>query len=77
MHSLWTFVSETVGQAYPDFTGKGFAQQLVAYASNNIFDRGKQAFLHVLKSNDLAIKLYLKLGFTTKRQISFWNIKRN
>lgn len=22
MHSLWTFVSETVGQAYPDFTGK-------------------------------------------------------
>ena len=58
---------------HPDHTGKGYAKQLVAHAVNNIFMQNKTPFLHVAKSNVGAIKLYEKLGFQTRREISFWN----
>ena len=59
---------------HPGHTGKGYAKQLVAHTVNNIFKKGKIPFLHVLETNTGAIRLYEKLGFTTRRKISFWNV---
>lgn len=59
---------------HPDHTGKGYAKQLITHVVNAVFDENKIPFLHVVESNMGAIKLYEKLGFTTRRKISFWNI---
>ena len=58
---------------HPDHTGKGYAKQLVAHTVNNILQRDKLPFLHVAANNTGAINLYRKIGFTTRRKISFWN----
>lgn len=70
----YTEVSAIV--THPDYTGQGYAKQLTAHVVNNIFDQGKMPYLHVVDSNIGAIKLYEKLGFTTRRKISFWNIAK-
>ncbi|TDE04146.1 GNAT family N-acetyltransferase [Flavobacterium hiemivividum] len=62
---------------HPDHIGKGYAKQLVAHATNVIFNQNKTAFLHVYEKNFGAIKLYEKLGFEARRKISFWNITKN
>lgn len=59
---------------HPDYTGKGYAKQLIAYTAHKILEQHKTAFLHVAESNAAAIKLYEKSGFETRRKISFWNI---
>ena len=59
---------------HPDHTGKGYAKQLITHVVNAIFDQGKIPFLHVAENNSGAIALYEKLGFTTRRKMSFWNI---
>ena len=58
---------------HPDHTGKGYAKQLVNYTVNKIFDENKVPYLHVSETNSGAINLYHKLGFETRRKISFWN----
>lgn len=62
---------------HPDYLSKGYAKQLVAHAANIILNQNKTAFLHVYEKNFGAIKLYEKLGFTTRRRISFWNITKS
>lgn len=61
---------------HPDFTGKGFAKQLVAHAANKNFDYCRVPYLHVAETNTAAVGLYKKLGFATRRKISFWKLKR-
>jgi predicted GNAT family acetyltransferase len=61
---------------HPEHTGKGYAKQLVAHAANAIFEQNKTPFLHVAKANIGAVKLYEKLGFKTRREISIWNISQ-
>ncbi|MFQ6599463.1 GNAT family N-acetyltransferase [Flavobacterium sp. C3NV] len=62
---------------HPDHTGKGYAKQLIAHCVNNIFNENKTPYLHVVESNIGAIGLYEKLGFVTRRKMSFWNISKN
>ncbi|MCP1994360.1 GNAT family N-acetyltransferase [Flavobacterium sp. HSC-61S13] len=62
---------------HPDFTGKGYAKQLIKFASDKIFNEQKIPYLHVANTNIGAIKLYEKLGFQTRREISFWNLSIN
>lgn len=62
---------------HPDYTGKGYAKQLIAHVVNKIFNEEKIPFLHVVENNIGAIKLYEKLGFTTRRKMSFWNISKH
>ncbi len=62
---------------HPEHTGKGYAKQLLAYTSDKIFTEGKIPYLHVADTNTGAIRLYEKLGFWTRRQISFWNLITN
>ena len=68
----YTEVSAVV--THPQHTGKGYAKRLVAHVVNRIFDEGKTPILHVADTNLPAIRLYEKLGFKTRRKISFWNI---
>lgn len=62
---------------HPDHTGKGYAKQLIAQCVNAIFDENKTPYLHVVVNNIGAIALYEKLGFVTRRKMSFWNISKN
>ncbi|QOG02061.1 GNAT family N-acetyltransferase [Flavobacterium sp. MDT1-60] len=61
---------------HPDHTGKGYAKQLITHVVNAIFDQNKIPFLHVAEHNIGAVSLYEKLGFSTRRKMSFWNITK-
>ncbi|MFG4001537.1 GNAT family N-acetyltransferase [Flavobacterium aquidurense] len=61
---------------HPDHTGKGYAKQLITHVVNRIFEENKTPYLHVVESNIGAIGLYEKLGFVTRRKMSFWNISK-
>ena len=61
----------------PNYRGKGFAKQLIAHSSQQIFDQQKTPFLHVLSSNHTAIKLYQSLGFRTRKEIIFWKVEHH
>jgi len=60
---------------HPSHTGKGYAKQLVAHTAQAIFTQNRIPYLHVAETNTGAISLYEKLGFKTRRKISFWNFK--
>jgi ribosomal protein S18 acetylase RimI-like enzyme len=67
----FTEVSAVV--THPDHTGKGYAKQLVTHTVNEIFNQNTIPFLHVTVTNTAAIKLYEKIGFVTRRKMSFWH----
>lgn len=58
---------------HPKHTRNGYAKQLIKFTTDLVFQENKQPYLHVIESNTGAIKLYEKLGFTTRRKISFWH----
>jgi ribosomal protein S18 acetylase RimI-like enzyme len=60
---------------HPDYTGKGYAGQLVSLVAKQMILQNKIPFLHVVSSNDRAIKLYERLGFVKRRSITFWKIQ--
>ncbi|SFF05707.1 FR47-like protein [Chitinophaga sp. CF118] len=60
----------------PDYTGRKYAQQLVTHLCNANLNKGNIPFLHVLQSNERAIKVYEYLGFKKRRTISFWQLKK-
>lgn len=70
------FIEVSAVITHPNYLGKGYAKQLVAHTANAILNQNKTAFLHVYEKNFGAIKLYEKLGFETRRKISFWNITK-
>ncbi|HMG16295.1 MAG TPA: GNAT family N-acetyltransferase [Saprospiraceae bacterium] len=69
----YTEVSALV--THPDHLGKSYAKQLIAHTTNKIFHENKTPYLHVAEMNTAAIKLYEKLGFWIRREISFWNLR--
>lgn len=72
--NAYTEVSAVVTD--PEHTGKGYAKILVSHVVDKILSEGKMPFLHVAESNELAIILYKKLGFVTRRKISLWRYKK-
>jgi len=62
---------------HPEYTGKGYAKQLIVHASNKIFNESKIPYLHVADNNVNAIRLYEKLGFVIRKKISFWKLLSN
>ena len=59
---------------HPDHTRNGYAKQLIKHTTDQVFSGNKIPYLHVLESNIGAVGLYEKLGFTTRRKISFWKL---
>ncbi|MGX5820339.1 GNAT family N-acetyltransferase [Chitinophaga lutea] len=60
----------------PGYTGRGFAQTLMAAVATGIQAAGAQPFLHVAATNERAVALYERLGFVTRREISFRLLKK-
>ena len=73
---MFGFTEISAVVTHPNYTGQGFAKQLVAYAANRIFATNIIPYLHVAETNSTAIGLYKKLGFVTCRKISFWKMKK-
>ncbi len=61
---------------HPDFTGRKYAQQLVAHVTNKNLSAGLVPYLHVADTNERAIKLYEYLGFSLRRKIEVYKIKK-
>ncbi|MBI1781960.1 MAG: GNAT family N-acetyltransferase [Sphingobacteriales bacterium] len=61
---------------HPDYTGKKYAQQLVTHVTNKNFEAGLIPYLHVAESNERAIRLYEYLGFSIRRKIDVYKIKK-
>jgi ribosomal protein S18 acetylase RimI-like enzyme len=57
---------------HPSYTGRGYAQRLLALLSNSAFDRGFMPFLHVYADNARAIGVYRKMGFVDRTILPFW-----
>jgi predicted GNAT family acetyltransferase len=60
----------------PEYTGRGYAQQLMAQLCRRQMAAGITPFLHVAKANQRALRLYAHLGFLHRRDISFWRVKK-
>lgn len=61
---------------HPNYTGKGYAKQLLLHQANRIIAAGGVPFLHVLDYNERAIKVYESLGFETRTQLHFYVIQK-
>lgn len=70
------FIEISAVITHPDYTGKGYAKQLITHTTNNIFNKNKTPFLHVDVNNLGPIALYKKLGFNIRRELEFWKISR-
>jgi ribosomal protein S18 acetylase RimI-like enzyme len=61
----------------PAYTGRGYAQRLVALLANDILDRGDLPFLHVSHGNTRAKALYEHLGFRWRADIALVSARRD
>ncbi|MDO3640613.1 GNAT family N-acetyltransferase [Mucilaginibacter sp. L3T2-6] len=61
---------------HPDHVGKGYAAQLILYQVDRIKAAGEIPFLHVLATNERAVKLYESLGFKTRSRMLFYVVKK-
>jgi ribosomal protein S18 acetylase RimI-like enzyme len=61
---------------HPDHRDHGYASSLVSALIQKITKRDETPFLHVGTENVDAIRLYEKLGFKTRRSITFAIVKR-
>lgn len=73
---MYGFTEISAVVTHPDFTGKGFAKQLVAHTVNKNFEHNTVPYLHVAENNTNAVRLYEKTAFVTRRNISFWKMNR-
>lgn len=61
---------------HPDYTGRGYAQRLVAEISNAALARGFTPFLHVYRENVRAMSVYERLGFAVRKELLFVHVTR-
>jgi predicted GNAT family acetyltransferase len=62
---------------HPEYQGHGYASALISALVSKIIARREIPFLHVIEDNVSAIRLYLKLGFETRRFVNIAVLKRN
>jgi predicted GNAT family acetyltransferase len=53
---------------HPDYRGRGYAGALTTMVAEIIIKRGELPFLHVAPTNDVARRLYKKLGFRLRKE---------
>ena len=56
---------------HPDARGRGLAAALTHAVAGAAFDRGDTPFLHVAEGNEVALRVYQRLGFVERTTISF------
>jgi len=62
---------------HPDFNGRGYARRLTALLTNDVLAHGRTPFLHVSHANIRAKQLYEQLGYSHRRDIGFWSLRRS
>ncbi|MFJ6248238.1 MULTISPECIES: GNAT family N-acetyltransferase [unclassified Streptomyces] len=65
----WTEISAVCTD--PEARGRGHAARLVGALADRALARGERPFLHVAEKNTAAIALYERLGFTTRKHVTF------
>ena len=55
--------AQNSGVTHPDYQGRGLARKLVAKLAYRQLARGETRFLHVMRANEAAHQLYLRMGF--------------
>jgi len=53
---------------HPDHQGRGFARRLMLKLIRRQLERGETPFLHVMRANEAAHRLYLRMGFRDYRE---------
>ncbi|QEM11065.1 GNAT family N-acetyltransferase [Mucilaginibacter rubeus] len=61
---------------HPDYLGRGYAGKLLLNQAKRIKAASGIPFLHVKSENERAIKVYEKLGFVTRKEMSFYVLKK-
>ncbi|MEU6995736.1 GNAT family N-acetyltransferase [Streptomyces sp. NPDC046465] len=65
----WTEISAVC--TAPEARGRGYAAHLVSELVTRVMSRGVRPFLHVAEKNTAAIALYERLGFETRKHVTF------
>ncbi|MFF7981295.1 GNAT family N-acetyltransferase [Streptomyces sp. NPDC007901] len=65
----WTEISAVC--TAPEARGRGHAVRLVNALTARVLARGERPFLHVAEANTGAIALYERLGFETRKKVTF------
>ncbi len=65
----WTEISAVCTD--PEARGRGHAARLVGALADRVLARGERPFLHVAEKNAAAIALYERLGFTSRKHVTF------
>lgn len=65
----WTEISAVC--VHPCARGQGLAQRLVTAMMGRIYASGSVPFLHIFADNHPALRLYEKLGFVTRAELTF------
>ncbi|MFB4268587.1 GNAT family N-acetyltransferase [Nonomuraea sp. GTA35] len=65
----WTEISAVC--TAPEARGRGHAARLVGALTARVLARGERPFLHVAEANTGAIALYERLGFETRKPVTF------
>lgn len=63
------FVEISAVSTHPDARGRGLATDLTLNVAASIRMGGGEACLHVIDSNETALRLYSKLGFVVRRKV--------
>jgi ribosomal protein S18 acetylase RimI-like enzyme len=61
------FIEVSAVCTHPDVRGRGYAPALMSTVMDHIYAQGKTPILHSFSSNEAAIAVYRRLGFTRRR----------
>ena len=61
---------------HPDVAGRGLAWRLIAKVVRNQMERGQRPFLHVMRDNMHARRLYERMGFRFHQEVALRVVSR-
>ena len=75
MHSF-NYAEISAVCTHPDYLGRGYARQLLLNQAQRIQAEGNIPYLHVLSTNERALKVYTGLGFVTRKEMYFYVLQK-